>query len=498
MDSIRIKNLHCIADTGNIPLKPINILVGANSSGKSSFLRTFPLIKQGLDINKRGSILWSSEDVDFGDFKKSVRNGEKELVFEYKIEPYTFKLVIVEHNDVDYVNQLEVLFYDQNIKININSKSEFENIIINDEVFARDLNIRISNSRESVLPYFRVEEPTKSINQFKELSHFGSMFLDKEVNLTLNRLLKGISEKSINSIKQTFGHKIQSKNTTLINIKTANQLKTWSKLVSDWDINTPEFVNLNNRLVLSITLPVLDILNTRLTSYYKNSSYIGPLRATAERYYRRQNLSLNTIDSKGVNLPMFINDLSDSDKRDLRAWMSMNFGFYLLTNYSGGHIEISLINEKTNERFNLADNGFGFSQILPILILLWSIAILKKNNRKNSYNRSSPNDVYYFTIEQPELHLHPYLQAKLADVFISAVNTAKESGIKLKLIIETHSETIINRIGQRISESELENSDVTIALFQNKPNDSGINVVQAEFNDDGFLENWPVGFFNAI
>lgn len=42
MDSIRVKNLHCLADTGTIPLKPINILIGANSSGKSSFVRIFP------------------------------------------------------------------------------------------------------------------------------------------------------------------------------------------------------------------------------------------------------------------------------------------------------------------------------------------------------------------------------------------------------------------------------------------------------------------------
>lgn len=54
MKSIRVKNLHCISDTKVIPLKGINLLVGANSSGKSSILRLFPLLKQGLEVKKRG------------------------------------------------------------------------------------------------------------------------------------------------------------------------------------------------------------------------------------------------------------------------------------------------------------------------------------------------------------------------------------------------------------------------------------------------------------
>ncbi|QDY46926.1 AAA family ATPase (plasmid) [Planococcus glaciei] len=54
-------------------------------------------------------------------------------------------------------------------------------------------------------------------------------------------------------------------------------------------------------------------------------------------------------------------------------------------------------------------------------------------------------------IEQPELHLHPAIQAKLIDAFIKIIMLCKEKSIDIKIIIETHSETMINRIGYIIA-----------------------------------------------
>ena len=49
MKSIRVKNLRSLKDTKEIGIKKINILVGGNSSGKSTFLRIFPLLKQSFN-----------------------------------------------------------------------------------------------------------------------------------------------------------------------------------------------------------------------------------------------------------------------------------------------------------------------------------------------------------------------------------------------------------------------------------------------------------------
>jgi AAA15 family ATPase/GTPase len=72
MEAIRIKNLRSLTDTGSIDLKNINLLVGQNSSGKSTFLRTFPLIRQSILRDTRGPILWYDETlVDFGSYEET-------------------------------------------------------------------------------------------------------------------------------------------------------------------------------------------------------------------------------------------------------------------------------------------------------------------------------------------------------------------------------------------------------------------------------------------
>jgi len=83
MDKIRLKNYRCFDDTGEIELKPITFLVGANSSGKSSFLKFFPLLKQSIGVKRNGVFLWLSKDVDFKDFKNTVKDGvgDIEIIF---------------------------------------------------------------------------------------------------------------------------------------------------------------------------------------------------------------------------------------------------------------------------------------------------------------------------------------------------------------------------------------------------------------------------------
>ena len=58
MKSIGIKNLRSLKNVEQIEIKPITILVGRNSSGKSTFLRIFPLLKQTLEAKTAEPILW--------------------------------------------------------------------------------------------------------------------------------------------------------------------------------------------------------------------------------------------------------------------------------------------------------------------------------------------------------------------------------------------------------------------------------------------------------
>ena len=101
-----------------------------------------------------------------------------------------------------------------------------------------------------------------------------------------------------------------------------------------------------------------------------------------------------------------------------------------------------------------------------------------------------------FTVEQPELHLHPQLQAKLADAFASVIKYANDIGIELKLIIETHSEVIINRFGHILMEKEIIDKDMINVIIFEKNGIGLTNVSVSNYDENGYLTNWPIGFFD--
>ncbi|MEC4869038.1 MAG: AAA family ATPase, partial [Jaaginema sp. PMC 1078.18] len=80
MEEIRIEHLRCLSDTGDISIKPITILLGQNSSGKSTFLRVFPLLKQSVESRTTGPILWNGRLVDFGNYEDAHEIGSNESI----------------------------------------------------------------------------------------------------------------------------------------------------------------------------------------------------------------------------------------------------------------------------------------------------------------------------------------------------------------------------------------------------------------------------------
>jgi hypothetical protein len=69
--TITIKNIRGFTDSASIPLKPITLLVGPNSSGKSTLARLLPLLKQSIETKTKGPILWYGPYVDFGSYVDS-------------------------------------------------------------------------------------------------------------------------------------------------------------------------------------------------------------------------------------------------------------------------------------------------------------------------------------------------------------------------------------------------------------------------------------------
>lgn len=125
----------------------------------------------------------------------------------------------------------------------------------------------------------------------------------------------------------------------------------------------------------------------------------------------------------------------------------------------------------------ITDVGFGVSQVLPVLVQAFYCP---------------PNSTVW--MEQPEIHLHPQVQAELADVFISATRAREENGPRnVQLIIESHSEHFLNRLQRRIAEGEITPDDV--AIYFCKKTGSATELEPLELNMFGDIENWPENFF---
>ncbi len=119
----------------------------------------------------------------------------------------------------------------------------------------------------------------------------------------------------------------------------------------------------------------------------------------------------------------------------------------------------------------LTDVGFGVSQVLPVLVLL-----------AYAPERS------VVLLEQPEIHLHPAVQAGLADVVIDAI--AKR---RLQVLIESHSEHFLQRLQRRVAEGTVGLDD--LALYFCHQVDGRAVLEELALDLYGNVTNWPEGFF---
>lgn len=128
-------------------------------------------------------------------------------------------------------------------------------------------------------------------------------------------------------------------------------------------------------------------------------------------------------------------------------------------------------------KVNLTDVGFGVSQVLPVIVECFC---------------TPPNSTVIF--EQPEIHLHPRVQADLADVFIDAVR-ARENGDKrnVQFIVESHSEHFLRRLQRRIAEESLAPDESAMYFIYHEGAEAKIK--QLEVDRFGNILNWPPNFF---
>lgn len=543
--SIRIQNVRSLKDTNDIQMLPINILVGQNSSGKSTFLRMLPLLKQSFNKRTDGPLLWAGDVddyVDFGSFHETVTNdGSDSIVISFGIPTSAFTETSLSYfynrEAIDQINgflsEKDTLTYSITIQKRKNQKRER---LLSARIISKMHKVEIKGIKtnaiaEKVLIDGREvieKQPTKEneeseIDMYYNIRYIRYSELFNYILPSINKKIFGLFE----SIKQWYlkedNHgKIKAQeyshlgvqsafNTALdifgaclcynIPIETIRQRQTgktslgkeevgWFLRLSDYMQNAPQHdvIDLKDLSVLSFSFSILGAIESFIKSYFNQVHYIAPLRATAERYYRLRNLSLSEVDYQGKNLAMFLNGLSPIRMKSFQEWTDELFGFHALVKESGGHVSVGISRANTNQSVNLSDTGFGYSQILPIITQLWDLATRERQNRASS----AP---LVIAIEQPELHLHPALQYKLAKAFVAAIDLAKKHHYQLQLILETHSETIVNYFGRAIENNVIPKENVQVLMFERDQETMYTTVRRSEFDNDGYLSNWPIGFF---
>ena len=121
----------------------------------------------------------------------------------------------------------------------------------------------------------------------------------------------------------------------------------------------------------------------------------------------------------------------------------------------------------------LPDVGFGVSQVLPILVM----GLLAPEHT-------------LLIIEQPELHLHPRVQARLGDFFVGLSQCNKQC------LIETHSENLVNQLRYHIVAAGGQEKSDCMIYFVDQDEKGATKFEPVEISPNGNILNWPSGFFD--
>lgn len=529
--SYSIKNLRRLHDTPSIEIRPITILVGRNSAGKSTYLRSLPLIRQSIETRSSAPILWWGDYVDFGDFATAAAKHQGEIVgdtvFSFVVRDlsvrhrrrlpwnrnYVSQSAMIEsdeiiasyyvgaHGDKTFLKRISLRLPSENIAFDarFSPRNPSENSItlndLNISNFFKGYDIERVSSKLFAYPFFSTKSKESS-SASKRLMHHHAVFAE-----ALERLLQAATPNNIGdeTIQREVRRILSGDNldaASLRQYETQATTKAFKKLYLEIRENPDKEIS---RSVLALSglarsFSILEILDDELSEYFLGVGYIGPARAAGERFYRKQELEVSEISSDGQNFPMFLASLTPTRLSQFSEWVEKIFGYGIELGSSGGHISINL--RAGSRTVNVTDTGYGVSQILPVLGMIWWASV-RRPERSMGFRGS--HNIQTLAIEQPELHLHPAHQAKLADVFAGSVQQSRQEYRRsdLRLVVETHSESLINRLGELIEDGLISNDDVQIVIFS-APDDinAPTKVTLASFNKDGALENWPFGFFN--
>lgn len=542
LDAFALSNFKPFGPTQHIPLRRITLLYGANSVGKSSIIHALALAEETLTSGSPevGRTYLGGDSIDLGGFRRYVHKHDYtqpvELTFElsstrFRHPLHTSSRVIItsQIRELPSVYRVHDRYHKDNIAINSPGLGEFKLSVDGDPMLEMQYNddglLRITylNQDSSIIAELvnkyseraRLKElPDESVLDKASDSigavhqglfpHFhrsspDSYLADSDHEQSL-AVASFILEQGLEDLLRSAWHSLFGAIGDLTylgplrSIPPRHPIMTthedspgWPRRATPmnrgdivWHIlrqnpallepinlwlgdtertTTPYHLELRH-LLYSETMSRLIKQKLRSTIGELNTDLIG---AVSRLDMSKPNTVTNVLDSLNLDslVELWITDLEGTQPADLQ--------------------DLVLIDKTSGTTLSSRDVGIGISQVLPVLVL--------------AFNSTES----LITMEQPEIHLHPSLQADLGDLFIESA--LKESGNKF--LIETHSEHLLLRILRRIretSEGKLEGlpdvtpSDVSLLFVYRGSN--GSRVVPIPITRDGrFAKRWPGGFF---
>ncbi len=542
VNSINFKNYKAFK-TGALQIKPLTILLGANSSGKSSILQLILLLEQTLNLQEPydSAIKLNGKYINLGEDENIVRDKDlkKELGLEFKLRQndtqnflrpiskklreqlhYTYlvySFINKYYKDPKKIEFLELInpidmgrFPNSPAEINLLFEKfepllaemkknnigleKIENIIENSDL-KLVLNIYFRRNIRPIL-FFNIEEYKDAFALFTilEKKRFQNLifgyklkYSTKTKKLEIIENYFSIARKKILSLKMNEKKQLETINSEVLDTRILDKYIDPSYFSYDsLELKLNKDTNLKSyNLILEYVFNYFNLLFEKLYKAFKSDqiNYVGPLRAYPQRYYFLDEANVNSSlnSSSGNNLAEILKKNKTIHSK-VNEWLKrFNLGV------SVKEFKDIIHNIKIRQNglnLDITDVGFGISQILPILVQ----GFMSQTNSMT-------------IIEQPEIHLHPKMQANLADLFIDIIYSKNNKSNKeysgRSLLIETHSEYILRRIRRRISEGKLDSKDIAIYFIDPRENSNdSAKIREIEIPKNGSFE-WPKDYYET-
>lgn len=455
IESIQIQNFKSLCVTPRIPLKPVVLLIGPNSSGKSSLFQAILALKQTImSRDVETPLLLREKYVPLGSFRDMVFAKETSRKMEFALDlgvGRAGRLIRSGRLFPPFVSKQTERAFAEEFGFKLLDAFRMKRIGIQISIGYSPKQEKIFVDRYQLYLYL----PKRKKIPIIDVKTRGSTV---EISLPLIRLTK--NQESI--LREIF------------------RREKFYFILGPWGYRGAGllFRSSVRRLLFRMVAEVTRIAPLVLQECMDKLIYLGPLREYPHRVYTSTGETPSDVGLRGELAAQVLSRDIISRRYKLykkaKEWLSkFNIAIDLdLRTFEKepGIYQFLMKDPFTGLMVNIADVGFGASQILPLII-------------EGFY--SPPESL--MLVEQPEIHLHPRIQAELADLILDIVREGKN------IVVETHSEHLMMRFQRRVAEGTLDPENLSIYYFSSSRNGSLVRKI--EINRLGQLTNLPEGFF---